>query len=103
MILMIQGPNRQVNFYIVPQTWYGRLIATVVGAVLFILLIFFFTFFLIIFGLIAIITTIYIFFFGRKPEKASSTDIIQVEYLLANPQDEAKVLDQHKEKIPPGE
>ena len=42
---MLQGPNKQVNFYIVPQTWYGRLLTAVVGAVLFILLIFFFTFF----------------------------------------------------------
>jgi len=100
---MAQDPNQIVKFYIMPQTWYGRLLAAVVGVLLLLVGIFFFTLFLIIFGILAIITTIYLFLFGRKPEKTTPMDIIQIEYLLANPQDEPRDLDQPKEKLPPGE
>jgi predicted membrane protein len=87
---MAKEPDLNVKFFIVPQTWYGRLFAAVAGALLFLLLIFFFTLFLIVFVLLAIVVTIYIFLFGRKFEKTTSPNIIQVEYFLASPEEEPK-------------
>lgn len=100
---MLKEPGQQVQFYIVSQTWYGRLLAAVVGVLLLLLFFFFFTLFVIIFGLLAIVGTIYMFLFGRNPEKTASTKIIQVEYFLANPREKPGDLDQRQEKFPPGE
>ena len=97
---MTNGMNQRVRIYTLPQTWYGRLLAAVVGVVLLLLAIFFFTFFIIIFALAAIITTIYVFLFGRKYEKSTSADMIQVEYFLDDSQDESEVLDSKKKKSP---
>ncbi len=87
---MVKEPIHHVKFFIVPQTWYGRLFAAVAGILLLLLLIFFFTLFLIIFALLAVVVTIYVFLFGRKIEKPTSSNIIRVEYFVANPQEESK-------------
>ncbi|MEJ2069375.1 MAG: hypothetical protein P8X49_02000 [Syntrophobacterales bacterium] len=92
--------NERVRIYTLPQTWYGRLLAAVVGVLLLLLAIFFFTFFLIIFALAAIAMTIYVFLFGRKYEKTTSADMIQVEYFLDDLQDESEILDNKKNKSP---
>lgn len=89
-----------MRIYTLPQTWYGRLLAAVVGVLLLLLAIFFFTFFLIIFALAAIAMTIYVFLFGRKYEKTTSADMIQVEYFLDDLQDESEILDNKKNKSP---
>ena len=95
---MTNGMNQKVRIYTLPQTWYGRLLAAVVGVVLLLLAIFFFTFFIIVFALAAIITTIYVFLFGRKYEKTTSGDMIQVEYFFDDSQDESDVSDRQKDK-----
>jgi predicted membrane protein len=97
---MINRMNERVRIYTLPQTWYGRLLAAVVGVLLLLLAIFFFTFFLIIFALAAIAMTIYVFLFGRKYEKTTSADMIQVEYFLDDLQDESEILDNKKNKSP---
>lgn len=82
------NPNQKIRIYTLPQTWYGRLLATVVGALVLLLGIFFFTLFLVIFALLAIVFTIYISFAGRKPEKTMSPNIIRIEYSHDNNEDE---------------
>ncbi len=84
---MSNGPNPRIKFYTLPQTWYGRLLGAVVGAVLLLLAIFFFTFFIIVFALVAIVTTVYLSLFGRPYEPPASPetgrpDLIRVENLL---------------------
>jgi hypothetical protein len=95
----------KIRIYTLPHTWYGRLLATVVGVLLLVLGIFFFTIFLVIFGLLAIFLSIYVFFSGPKPEKSTSPNVIQIEYSLDNSQDEPsdpdQLPDQHKENFPP--
>jgi hypothetical protein len=86
--LMKCNPNPKIKIYTLPQTWYGRLLATVVGALVLLLGIFFFTLFLVIFALLAIVLTIYISFSGRRPEKTPSPNIIHIEYSLDNSKDE---------------
>ncbi len=98
---MVRVPDHQIKFYILPQTWYGRLLAAVVGAIFLLLLIFFFTLFLIIFALLAIFTTIYMFLFSRKSPETTSPNIIQVEYLLADPHEEPKKPDRPNQICPP--
>ena len=92
--------NQNIRFYTLPQTWYGRLLAAMVGVVLLVLAIFFFTFFIIVFVLSAIVMTIYVFLFGKKYEKTTSTDMIQVEYILDDPQEESEAVDSQKDKSP---
>ena len=91
---MTNGMNQKVRIYTLPQTWYGRLLAAVVGVVLLLLAIFFFTFFIIVFALAAIITTIYVSLFGRKYGKTTTSNMIQVEYLLDD--DESEVHDRQE-------
>ena len=86
--LMQFNPNQKIKIYTLPQTWYGRLLATVVGALLLLLGIFFFTLFFVIFAILAIVFTIYISFSGRKPEKTASPNIIRIEYYHDNSEDE---------------
>mgnify|MGYP005848663031 CR=1 FL=1 len=91
---MSSGPHQRIKIYTLPQTWYGRLLGAVVGAVLLLLAIFFFTFFIIIFAVVAIAATVYLFLFGRKYEGPTSPDkirpdIIRVEYLPDNSEDES--------------
>jgi uncharacterized membrane protein YgaE (UPF0421/DUF939 family) len=95
---MTNGMNQKVRIYTFPQTWYGRLLAAVVGVVLLLLAIFFFTFFIIVFALAAIITTIYVFLFGRKYNKTTSADMIQVEYFLDDSQEESEVHDRKNDE-----
>lgn len=97
---MANRMNQKVRIYTLPQTWYGRLLGAVVGVVLLLLAIFFFTFFIIVFALSAIVMTIYIFLFGKKYEKTTSADMIQVEYILDDPPEESEVLDSQKDKSP---
>jgi len=97
---MTNRMNQNIRIYTLPQTWYGRLLAAVVGVVLLLLAIFFFTFFIIIFAISAIVMTIYIFLFGKKYEKTTSANMIQVEYFLDDPQDESEVSDHKKDKSP---
>jgi membrane protein implicated in regulation of membrane protease activity len=97
---MTNRMNQKVRIYTLPQTWYGRLLAAVVGVLLIVLAIFFFTFFIIVFALLAIIMTIYVFLFGKKYEKAKSEDMIQVEYFLNDIKDESEDLHQQKDKSP---
>ena len=97
---MTNGMNQRVRIYTLPQTWYGRLLAAVVGVVLLLLAIFFFTFFIIVFALTAIVMTVYVFLFGKKYEETTSADMIRVEYFLDDPQGESDTLDNKKDKSP---
>ena len=97
---MTNRMNQNIRFYTLPQTWYGRLLAAVVGVVLLLLAIFFFTFFIIVFALSAIVMTIYVFLFGKKYEKTSSANMIQVEYILDDPPEKSEALDSQKDKSP---
>ncbi len=99
---MERPPEHLVKFYLMPQTWYSRLFAALLGALLFILLIFFFTLFLIVFAFLAVALTIYMLLFGRKPQQAASPNFIRVEYSLAHPAEDPENPDQPK-KIPPPE
>ena len=104
---MPQGPNPRLKIYTLPQTWYGRLLATVVGAVVLLLAIFFFTFFLIIFVVAAIVMTVYLSLFGRKYEEPAPPesfrpdmmrpDIIRVENLLDNTDEASEDRDTKKD------
>jgi hypothetical protein len=76
------------------------LLAAVVGVVLLLLAIFFFTFFIIVFALSAIVMTIYVFLFGKKYEKTTPANMIQVEYILDDPQEESVAVDSQKDKLP---
>ncbi len=98
---MVRGPGHQIKFYFLPQTWYGRLLAAVLGVIFLSLLIFFFTLFLIIFALLAIFTTIYMSLFSRKSPKTTSPNIIQVEFLPADPHEEPKKPDRPNQICPP--
>jgi uncharacterized membrane protein YdbT with pleckstrin-like domain len=97
---MANRMNQNIRFYTLPQTWYGRLLAAVVGVVLLLLAIFFFTFFIIVFALSAIIMTIYVFLFGKKYEKTASGNMIQVEYIFDDAPEESEALDGQKDKSP---
>jgi hypothetical protein len=94
---MSPGPNQQIHFFMVPQTWYGRLLAAAAGVLLLLLLIFFFTLFLIIFGLLAVVVAIYMVLSGRQPDETPSGNAIRVEYFPAHPDDEPIPLDQQQE------
>lgn len=94
---MTNQMNQKITFYTLPQTWYGRLLAAVVGALLLLLAIFFFTFFIIIFVLSAVVMTIYVFLFGRKQEKTTTPNMIQVEYLFTDAKDESEDLEGQKD------
>jgi hypothetical protein len=100
---MEKGPK--IRIYTLPQTWYGRLLATVVGVVLLVLGIFFFTIFLAIFALLIIVGSIYMFFSAPKPQEPTSPNVIQIEYShdnsLDEPSDPHQHPDQHKENSPP--
>ena len=98
---MTQKLDQNITIYTLPQTWYGRFLAAVVGALLFFLAIFFFTFFIIIFALLAIVATVYLFLFGRKQEKTTPSNIIQVEYFLSKHADNSDDLDQRKDDSHP--
>ncbi len=99
---MSNGPNPKFKIYTFPQTWYGRLVAAVVGAVMLLLAIFFFTFFLIIFAVAAIVMTIYLSLFGRQygkptPPDTIRPDIIRVEYLLNDSEADSEKHDPNKD------
>jgi membrane protein implicated in regulation of membrane protease activity len=98
---MPNGPQPRIKFYTLPQTWYGRLLGAVVGAVLLLLAIFFFTFFIIIFVVAAIAMTVYLSLFGRRYEEPTSPDtirpdVIRVENLLELNEDESEKVDSNK-------
>ena len=92
--------NQKITVYTLHHTWYGRLLAAVAGALLLLLAIFFFTFFIIIFALLAMVTTVYIFLFGRRHEKTTPPNIIEVEYLISSPEDELEDLHRKKDNDP---
>jgi predicted lipid-binding transport protein (Tim44 family) len=72
--------TRQTEIRIVPQSWYGRLLAVLAGGVLLVLGLFFFVLFLIAGAALVAAFAARLMWIQRKLKKETSQDIIDAEY-----------------------
>ncbi len=82
---MTTSPNNKVRIiHITPQTWFGRLLATISAITVVILVLFFFSLFFAVFLVLIIVVSGWILWAKRQYRRKASGDTIEGEYSVDN-------------------
>lgn len=83
------------RFYGFPQTWLGRVVGSVLAAVLFVLTFFFLVFFLLACGVLILGILLRLFWRARQIRARASRNIIEGEYSVEPQEQAVEITDKH--------
>ncbi len=92
----MKSNNNEIIINVAPQTWYGRLLATIIIGLLFWLALFFFTLFLVIGSILVFILIVRVLWEYRKAKVKSSEKIVDVDISISKSKASQEKSDKHQ-------